>query len=233
MIRFEQVDKNYTTYPALSNINFEIQSGEMVFLTGHSGAGKSTLLKLIMQIEKPSRGNILIANKNLNRFSVKKIPYYRRQVGMVFQNPRLLKNRTIYDNIALPLVISGVDPKEISRRVRAALHKVNLNHKEKLLPIELSYGEQQRVGIARAVVNKPQILLADEPTGNLDPKLSQEIMKLFSAFNEVGVTVLIATHDLNMIPKSHHRVMTLEKGKLIRPGKKNEYEKKDAIEQAY
>ena len=216
MIRFEKVDKNYTSHPALSQITCQINKGEMVFLTGHSGAGKSTLLKLIMQIEKPSRGNIFISNKNLNRLTERQIPYYRRQIGMVFQNPRLLTNRTIFDNIALPLIISGTAPREVSRRVRAALHKVNLHGKENCLPIQLSYGEQQRVGIARAVVNKPQILLADEPTGNLDPDLATEIMTLFSSFNEVGVTVLIATHNLNIIQNQSYRIMTLEKGTLIK-----------------
>ena len=229
MICFDRVDKNYNSRPALNGLSFEIQSGEMVFITGHSGAGKSTLLKLIMQIEQPSRGNIYIAKNNLKRFTRRKKPYYRRQIGMVFQNPRLLTNRNIYDNVSLPLIISGVNPIEIRRRVRAALSKVSLLDKEKLLPVQLSYGEQQRVGIARAVVNRPQILLADEPTGNLDPKLSQEIMTLFHAFNEVGVTVLIATHNMDIISNKTHRIITLENGKLIHSGIHYEHQKTSVI----
>jgi cell division transport system ATP-binding protein len=215
MIRFDNVSKHYANHQALQSVSFELDSGEMAFLTGHSGAGKSTLLKLIMMIERPSQGHIFVGQHNLTRLAEKHIPQHRRKIGMVFQNPRLLQQRNIFDNIALPLVIAGYHYDDIKKRVRAALDKVGLIRKEALLPVELSYGEQQRVGIARAVVNKPEILLADEPTGNLDPDLSQEIMQLFAAFNAVGVTVLIATHDIDMINKLNQRRITLSCGQLI------------------
>ena len=217
MIRFDHVTKRYTEgRDALMDVNFELESGEMVFLTGHSGAGKSTLLKLIMLIERPTRGQVLIGGKNLARISASQIPYLRRQIGVVFQNHQLLFDRSVFDNIALPLQIAGVPLKEQGKRVRAALDKVGLLDKEKENPIALSGGEQQRVGIARAVVNKPAILLADEPTGNLDPQLSAEIMQLFRDFNQVGVTVMIATHDISLIESMHLPVMELSHGRLVR-----------------
>ncbi len=219
MIVFERVSKRYPEgHEALSEVSFTIDSDEMVFLTGHSGAGKSTLLKLIMLMERPSRGQVTVNGQALKSMRPSRIPQHRRQVGVVFQNHQLLVDRTVFDNVALPLMISGYTPKEIGRRVRAALDKVGLLAREKSMPVTLSGGEQQRVGIARAVVNKPTLLLADEPTGNLDPALSAEIMQLFEQFNQVGVTVLIASHDLPLISRMHHRILTLRQGRLIAQG---------------
>ena len=213
MIRFDNVSKRYESgLEALKRVNFELEAGEMAFLTGPSGAGKSTLLKLLMLMERPSSGTLLINGKNLNRLSRSSIPSYRRQIGVVFQNHQLLSDRTVFDNVALPLQILGYPLSETGRRVRAALDGVGLLDKEANNPLTLSGGEQQRVGIARAVVHKPKILLADEPTGNLDPKLSAEIMSLFRRFQSVGVTVLIATHDINLINRLDHRIMYLEDG---------------------
>ena len=220
MIKFDQISKRYPGgYEALKNVSFEIARNEMVFLTGHSGAGKSTLLKLIMVMERPSHGQVLVNGQNLRGLPVRKIPALRRDIGVVFQNHQLLFDRSVFDTVALPLIIAGYQPRDVGRRVRAALDKVGLLHKEKLMPVTLSGGEQQRIGIARAVVNKPSILLADEPTGNLDPELSAEIMHLFEQFNQVGVTVLIASHDLSLIARLPYRMMTLREGALItRPG---------------
>jgi len=219
MIKFTDVYKRYTNqYEALSGLSFELAKGEMAFLTGHSGAGKSTLLKLIALIERASHGQVLVNQQNLTRLPQGKIPYYRRQIGLVFQDHNLLHDRTVFDNVALPLVISGENHREIGRRVRAALDKVGLLNKERNLPIALSGGEQQRVGIARAVVNRPPILLADEPTGNLDPDLSRDIMHLFEQFNQVGVTVFIATHDLELIKTLPYRQVILHKGRLAKQG---------------
>lgn len=216
MIQFDQVSKRYPGgHEALSSVSFQLGAGEMVFLTGHSGAGKSTLLKLMMVMERPSQGQVLIDGQNLRGLPTRKIPALRRDIGVVFQNHQLLFDRSVFDNVALPLIIAGYQPREIGRRVRAALDKVGLLSKEKQLPITLSGGEQQRVGIARAVVNKPKILLADEPTGNLDPELSAEIMHLFEQFNQVGVTVLIASHDLSLIARLPYRMMTLRQGALV------------------
>jgi len=219
MINFEQVTKRYEDgYEALSELSFHVTQGEMAFLTGHSGAGKSTLLKLIMLMERSTRGKVVVSDRDLGEIKRRKIPYYRRNIGLVFQDHQLLFDRSVYDNIALPLIISGAQSREIGRRVRAALDKVGLLSKEKLLPLALSGGEQQRVGIARAVVNKPALLLADEPTGNLDPELSTEIMRLFEQFNQVGVTVMIATHDLSLIARMKHRILTLQQGRLMSDG---------------
>jgi len=219
MINFEQVTKRYEDgYEALSELSFHVAQGEMAFLTGHSGAGKSTLLKLIMLMERSTRGKVVVSGRDLGETKRRKIPYYRRNIGLVFQDHQLLFDRSVYDNVALPLIISGAQPREIGRRVRAALDKVGLLSKEKLLPLALSGGEQQRVGIARAVVNKPALLLADEPTGNLDPELSAEIMRLFEQFNQVGVTVMIATHDLSLIARMKHRILTLQQGRLMSDG---------------
>ena len=216
MIRFTHTSKRYASgFDALQNVSFHIPPGQMAFLTGHSGAGKSTLLKLIALLERSSRGQIFINGQNLAKISRRRIPYFRRNIGIIFQDHRLLFDRTVYDNVALPLIIAGHSPGEIGKRVRAALDKVGLLAKEKLYPITLSGGEQQRVGIARAVVNKPPLLLADEPTGNLDPELSRDIMHLFEEFSQVGVTVLIASHDLALIHTLPYRVLTLRQGQLI------------------
>ena len=215
MIQFTDVYKRYTNrHEALSGLSFELQQGEMAFLTGHSGAGKSTLLKLIALIERSTHGQVFVNGQNLSRLKKGKIPFYRRQIGLVFQDHNLLHDRTVFDNVALPLVIAGESHREIGRRVRASLDKVGLLSKERQLPIALSGGEQQRVVIARAVVSRPPILLADEPTGNLDPDLSRDIMQLFEQFNQVGVTVFIATHDLELVIAMPHRQIVLEAGRL-------------------
>jgi cell division transport system ATP-binding protein len=215
MIRFTNVSKRYPGgFEALNNISFHMEKGAMAFLTGHSGAGKSTLLKLIALIELSTRGQIFLDGENVSRLSKRRIPFIRRKIGFIFQDHHLLFDRTVYDNVALPLVIAGYRHQEIGRRVRAALDKLGLLSKEKLYPVTLSGGEQQRVGIARAVVNKPMLLLADEPTGNLDPDLSREIMQLFSLFNDVGVSVLIATHDIGLIRSLDYPVLALDHGRL-------------------
>lgn len=219
MIQFDNLSKRYPGgFEALRNVSFKMDAGEMAFLTGHSGAGKSTLLKLLMLMERPTSGNLLINGKNLNRLSNSQIPMYRRQVGVVFQNHQLLLDRSVFDNVALPLQVAGHPASEVGRRVRAALDGVGLLDKEQQKPMALSGGEQQRVGIARAVVHKPRILLADEPTGNLDPELSTEIMALFRRFQSVGVTVLIATHDISLINRMQLRIMRLEDGELTDDG---------------
>lgn len=216
MIRFINASKRYSSgFDALQNVNFHMAAGEMAFLTGHSGAGKSSLLKLIALLERSSRGQVIINNQNLAKISRRRIPYFRRNIGIIFQDHQLLFDRTVYDNVALPLIIAGFSHRDIGKRVRAALDKVGLLNKEKKYPITLSGGEQQRVGIARAVVNKPPLILADEPTGNLDPELSAEIMGLFRDFSDVGVTVLVATHDLALISQLPYRMLTLKNGKLI------------------
>ena len=216
MILFQNVSKRYETgQEALSGINLELDDGDMAFLTGHSGAGKSTLLKLTALIERPSRGQIVVNKKNLNNLGNRRIPFYRRNLGIIFQDHHLLYDRSVFDNVSLPLVIAGFRHQEIGKRVRAALDKVGLLHKEKAQPITLSTGEQQRVGIARAVVTKPPILLADEPTGNLDPELSREIMDLFLEFNNVGVTIVVASHDIDLISSLGKRMIQLEDGRII------------------
>lgn len=215
MIIFENVGKRYPGgQEALAGLNLRIDEGEMVFLTGHSGAGKSTLLKLIALIERPSRGQVFVSRQNTNGIRRSRIPAFRRQLGMVFQDHKLLSDRTVFDNVALPLVIDGLGRREIGRKVRAALDQVGLLSKEKKMPLTLSSGEQQRVGIARAVVSKPVVLIADEPTGNLDPELSAEIMRLFMRFNEVGVTVVVASHDLSLLSTLGKRIVKLADGRL-------------------
>jgi len=215
MIRFDQVSKRYPGgKEALTRVSFELADEEMAFLTGHSGAGKSTLMKLIILMERPSQGQVFVQGANLNRVGRRQIPHLRRNVGVVFQNHQLLFDRTVYDNVALPLIIAGYQSRDIGRRVRAALSKVGLSGKEKQFPITLSGGEQQRVGIARAVVNRPALLLADEPTGNLDPDLSREVMNLFEQFNQVGVTVLVATHDLDLVARMKKKQLKLNEGRL-------------------
>ena len=223
MIRFTQVSKRYAGgFDALADVSFHLRRGEMAFLTGPSGAGKSTLLKLLTAIERPSTGQVLIGGRDVGKLKAGEIPYLRRQMGIIFQNHRLLTDRSVFDNVALPLAIAGMPPKEAAKRVRAALDKVGLLSKEKLNPVVLSGGEQQRVGIARAVVGKPNVLIADEPTGNLDPALSAEIMKLFEQFNQVGVTVLVASHDLGLIARLRHRTLYLKDGRLMSDGLEGE-----------
>jgi cell division transport system ATP-binding protein len=220
MIQLSHVSKRYLSgpsdYVALRDVSFTVAKGEMVFVTGHSGAGKSTLLRLLTLIERPTRGQLLVHNKNLVRLSRWRVPYYRRELGVVYQDNKLLAGRSVFDNVALPLVASGVAQREIPKRVRAALDMVGLLSKEKLHPIVLSGGEQQRVGIARALVNRPPLLLADEPTGNLDGQLSDSIFDLFHDFNQHGVTVLIATHDLRQVERLGKRALTLKAGELVR-----------------
>ena len=219
MILCQNLSKRYATgQQALDNVSLEVSRGEMVFLTGHSGAGKSTLLKLIALIERPTRGQIMVDGINFAGVNQRRIPQVRRKLGIIFQDHQLLYDRTVFDNVALPLVIAGYKQSEIKRRVCAALDKVSLLHKEHIKPIVLSGGEQQRVGIARAVANRPPILLADEPTGNLDPQLSEEIMRLFEQFNQVGVTVLIASHDVDLITRIDKRVIQLREGQCIDDG---------------
>ncbi len=216
MIEFHNVTKRFEGgYEALSNVSLNLADGQMAFITGHSGAGKSTLLKIIALIEKPTRGQALLNRINLNNVSHHRIPYIRRNIGIIFQDHQLLFDRSVFDNVALPLLIQGFRRQEIASRTRAALDKVGLLHKEKSMPITLSGGEQQRVGIARAVVHKPMLLLADEPTGNLDPVLSREIMQIFVDFNRVGVTVLVASHDLGLIDELDKPRLTLNRGELI------------------
>ena len=215
MIRFENVFKRYPSgREALSGVSFNLERGEFAFLTGPSGAGKSTLLRLIALIERPTRGTVLINSQNTGRLPRRRIPPFRQRLGVVFQDHKLLYDRSVFDNVALPLVIAGASRREIERRVRAALDQVGLLGREAHAPITLSTGEQQRVGIARAVAPRPDVLIADEPTGNLDPDLSREIMELFTRFNEVGVTVLVATHDLELVEHLPHRQLKLVAGQL-------------------
>jgi cell division transport system ATP-binding protein len=219
MIRFNHVNKTYPGgFIALNNVSFSLAAGEMAFLTGHSGAGKSTLLKLMSLMEKPTSGQVIINDVDLSTVTYQQIPYVRRGIGMIFQNHNLLMDRTVFDNVALPLIIEGYSHKETKKRVDAALDKVHLSDKSRCFPNMLSGGEQQRVGIARALVNKPPILLADEPTGNLDPKLSLDIIKMFEEFNDMGVAVLIATHDLGLIARLKYRTLTLKQGSMINDG---------------
>lgn len=215
MIHFENVSKRFPGgHYGVSNITLNIESGALAFITGHSGAGKSTLLRLIALLERPTRGQLLIDGRNIGRLPEKKIPAHRRRIGLIFQDHRLLNDRSVFDNVALPLHVRGFPVREVGKRVRASLDKVGLLKKEKVLPITLSGGEQQRVGIARAIVSRPPILLADEPTGNLDSELSREIMDLFLAFNQLGITTLIASHDLDLIKKLDRPVINLQQGEL-------------------
>ena len=219
MIRFETVSKRYPGgREALSGVDLAMDTGEMAFLTGRSGAGKSTLLKLVGLLERPTRGQVIVNGRNTRGVRRRQIPAFRRQIGMVFQDHKLLNDRSVFDNVALPLIITGLGPRDVGKRVRAALDQVGLLKMEKSRPMTLSSGEQQRVGIARAVVSKPTLLIADEPTGNLDPGLSLEIMRLFERFHDVGVTVLVATHDLHLISQLGHRRIELDDGNLTFSG---------------
>lgn len=216
MIQFDRVAKQYEgSGLALSDVNFTLEAGQMVFLTGHSGAGKSTLLKLIALIERPTRGQVLFDGRNVAKLSRRDVPYLRRQIGVIFQDHRLLEDQRVFDNVALPLLIAGLSYQEIKKRVRAALDKVGLLDKERSYPTQLSGGEQQRVGIARAIVAQPRVLLADEPTGNLDPELSRQLMQFFVHLNELGVTMLVASHDAELIHRLNKPVWTLQQGQLV------------------
>jgi cell division transport system ATP-binding protein len=213
VISFERVAKRYPNgREALSAVTLQVAPGEMVFLTGRSGAGKSTVLKLIALLERPTRGQLIVNGENTAKLPARRIPAFRRRVGVVFQDHRLLTDRPVFDNVALPLIVADISMREIDRRVRAALDQVGLLGKERMLPLELSVGEQQRVGIARAVVSRPPILIADEPTGNLDHQLASEVMNLFRRLNEVGVTIVIATHDLLLVRESGLREIVLAEG---------------------
>ena len=216
MITFEHVSKRYPGgASALLDVNFHIDAGEMVFLTGHSGAGKSTLLRLILMLEQSTGGQVVVNGRNLSKTSPRLTPQVRRQIGMIFQDHKLLSDKTVFDNVSLPLMIAGMRYSDIRKRVRAVLDKVGLQSKEKMWPPMLSGGEQQRVGVARAIVGMPPVLLADEPTGNLDPQLSKELFSLFRQLNGQGVTVLIASHDLTLIRSMGQRVLVLSAGRLI------------------
>ena len=216
MISFEHVAKRYPGgIQALSDVNFSLERGELAFLTGHSGAGKSTLLRLIALLERPSRGQVVFEGRNVGKLARRHIPYLRRRIGVIFQDHRLLSDKRVFDNVALPLMIAGLSYSEIRRRVRAALDKVGLLDKEKMFPPMLSGGEQQRVGIARAIITKPPLILADEPTGNLDPDMSAELMRYFLQLNELGATVMIASHDLELIRQLGQRVLVLKGGEMI------------------
>ena len=215
IIHFHRVSHRYEGVgDVLSDVTFTLAKGEMAFLTGSSGAGKSTLLRLIALLERPTRGQVMVNGQNIAGVRKGQIPAYRQQIGVVFQNFNLLYDRPVFDNVALPLVIRGISQNDIGRRVRAALDAVGLLGKERVMPITLSGGEQQRVGIARAIIAKPRLLLADEPTGNLDPGMAREVMELFRRFNEVGVSVLVATHAVGLISQLPYRVIHLEKGQL-------------------
>jgi cell division transport system ATP-binding protein len=216
LLRFDAVSKRYAGgHEALSDVSFAVEPGEMLFVTGHSGAGKSTLLRLIHLAEQPSRGTVLMEDRNLAKLRGRKIALQRRRVGVVFQDHRLLFDRSVYENVAMPLVIAGVPRAEIGPRVRRGLEKVGLADRERAKPRELSTGEQQRVGIARAVVAQPPLLIADEPTGNLDPTLAVDIMELFASLPALGTTVIVASHDLMLVKRMRKRVLVLDHGRVL------------------
>jgi cell division transport system ATP-binding protein len=216
MITFDQVTKRYPgSHEAITQVSFTIDQGELIYVTGHSGAGKSTLLKLMAAIERPTTGTVLINNQNVSKIKEATLPYIRRKFGMVFQDHKLLYDRNCYQNVALPLAINGITGHDAGKRIRAALDKVGLLDREKSMPITLSGGEQQRLAIARAVVCKPSILIADEPTGNLDRNYATDIIDLFKAFQQVGVTVIIATHDALGNANYENKVLHLNQGRLV------------------
>jgi cell division transport system ATP-binding protein len=215
LVNFSAVAKRYPGgQEALKDVSFSIEAGELVFLTGRSGAGKSTLLKLIPAIERPTSGSVIVNGQNVASLKRGAIPYLRRNIGLVFQDQKLLYDRSVYENVMLPLAFSSQAPREAARRARAALDKVGLAGREKANPIQLSGGEQQRVAIARAVVNRPSILIADEPTANLDADSAARVLDIFVAFRQVGVTVLIATHDLALVERYAGRILHLEQGRV-------------------
>ncbi|HJR73080.1 MAG TPA: cell division ATP-binding protein FtsE [Luteimonas sp.] len=215
VLRFDNVSKRYPGgHDALTEVSFEVAAGEMLFVTGHSGAGKSTLLKLIHLSERPSRGAVLFGERNLLKVRGRRVPLHRREVGVVYQNHQLLMDRSIFDNVALPLILRGMRRGDIAKRVRSLLERLGLGARERALPSQLSAGEQQRVGIARAVIGEPRLLVADEPTGNLDPTLSAEIMALFASLPERGTSVLVASHDLGLVKRMKKRVLVLDHGRL-------------------
>ena len=219
MIRFEHVEKRYSTgRVALTDFNLSLGVGELAFLTGPSGAGKSTALKLLGLLERPTRGRIVVGGTDLSQVDARAIPAYRRRIGMVFQDHKLLHDRSVWDNVALPLIVAGSLRRELDKRVRAALDTVGLLGHEQNRPVEMSAGEQQRVGIARALVTKPDVVIADEPTGNLDPTLALDVMRLFQSFAQVGVTVLVASHDLHLIERLGARHVALDAGQVAREG---------------
>lgn len=219
MIRFEQVAKRYPNgHVGLHELSFRVRRGEFLFVTGHSGAGKSTMLRLLLAMERPSAGKLLLAGQDLATITNSQIPFLRRQIGVVFQNHQLLFDRSVFANVALPLQILGLPQDEINQRVSLALERVSLKDKALQAPADLSTGQQQRVGIARAIVHQPALLLADEPTGNLDPRLAAEIMSVFEDINQLGTTVLIASHDLALIARMRQRMLTLQRGRLIGDG---------------
>lgn len=216
VLRFDNVSKRYASgHHALAEVSFEVAQGEMLFVTGHSGAGKSTLLKLIHLSERPSRGAVIFGERNLLKVRGGRVALHRREVGVVFQDHRLLDDRSVADNVALPLVLRGMRRADIAKRVRSVLEKVGLAARANSLPTQLSAGEQQRVGIARAIVGEPRLLVADEPTGNLDPTLSAEILALFASLPERGTSVLVASHDLNLLKRMRKRVLVLNQGRLV------------------
>lgn len=216
ILRFDNVSKRYAGgQEALSEVSFGVEPGEMIFVTGHSGAGKSTLLKLIQLAERPSRGAVLFDDKNLLKVRGRRIALHRREVGVVYQNHQLLTDRSVFENVALPLILRGMRRGEIAKRVRVMVERMGLGGREKALPTQLSAGEQQRVGIARALVGEPRLLVADEPTGNLDPTLSAEIMELFARLPERGTSVLVASHDLGLVKRMRKRVLVLDHGRLV------------------
>ena len=219
MIRFEQVAKRYPNgHVGLHELSFRVRRGEFLFVTGHSGAGKSTMLRLLLAMERPSAGKLLLAGQDLAKITNAQIPFLRRQIGVVFQNHQLLFDRSVFANVALPLQILGLPQEEINQRVSLALERVSLKDKALQAPADLSTGQQQRVGIARAIVHQPALFLADEPTGNLDPRLAAEIMSVFEDINQLGTTVLIASHDLALIARMRQRMLTLQRGRLIGDG---------------
>lgn len=216
VLRFDNVSKQYPGgHVALSDLSFEVARGEMLFLTGHSGAGKSTLLKLIHLSERPTRGAVLFDERNLLKVRGARVALHRREVGVVYQDHRLLTDRSVAENVALPLVLRGMGRTEAAKRVRSVLERLGLSARERALPTQMSAGEQQRVGIARAIVAEPKLLVADEPTGNLDPTLSAEIMALFAGLPARGTSVLIASHDLGLVKRMKQRTLVLDHGQLV------------------
>lgn len=225
MIKFNNVSKMYeNNVKALSNINIEIETGEFVFLVGPSGSGKSTFIKMLLKEVEPTTGNVEVGNVKLDKLTRKQIPYYRRKVGMVFQDFRLIPNLNVYENVAFAMKVVEATPKEIRRRVPTVLSLVGLSHKYKMFPNELSGGEQQRVSLARAIVNNPSVLIADEPTGNLDPETAKEIMELLEDINKAGTTIVMATHAKDIVDNMQKRVIAIESGEIVRDEKRGMYE---------